>query len=100
MSQKQRVSCPSCEKKYAGVVGDEDDGGSLPVILPCLCVFCKACALAEEAKKHSIIIEPGDLHFYGPKPPRHFFRLGFSAIPTDRIRPGLKLLAGLIRQLS
>eukprot|EP00729_Bicosta_minor_P003885 gene3885-biopygen17820 len=46
----QRVSCPSCEKKYAGVVGGEDDGGSLPVILPCLCVFCKACALAEEAK--------------------------------------------------
>ena len=46
----QRVSCPSCEKKYAGVVGGEDDGGRLPVILPCLCVFCKACALAEEAK--------------------------------------------------
>ena len=48
----QRVSCPSCEKKYAGVVGDENDGGGsrLPVILPCLCVFCKACALAEEAK--------------------------------------------------
>lgn len=47
----QRVSCPSCEKKYAGAVGGvEDDGGSLPVILPCLCVFCKACALAEEAK--------------------------------------------------
>eukprot|EP00729_Bicosta_minor_P022067 gene22067-biopygen25406 len=46
----QRVSCPSCEKKYAGVVGGENDGGGLPVILPCLCVFCKACALAEEAK--------------------------------------------------
>eukprot|EP00729_Bicosta_minor_P030939 gene30939-biopygen14705 len=47
----QRVSCPSCEKKYAGAVeGDGDDGGRLPVILPCLCVFCKACALAEEAK--------------------------------------------------
>eukprot|EP00729_Bicosta_minor_P012546 gene12546-biopygen3295 len=45
-----RVSCPSCEKKYAGVVGGDGDGGRLPVILPCLCVFCKACALAEEAK--------------------------------------------------
>eukprot|EP00729_Bicosta_minor_P000618 gene618-biopygen24779 len=45
-----RVSCPSCEKKYAGVVGGDGDGGGLPVILPCLCVFCKACALAEEAK--------------------------------------------------
>eukprot|EP00729_Bicosta_minor_P014622 gene14622-biopygen24147 len=50
MSQKQRTSCPSCEKKYAGAVGGENDGGRLPVILPCLCVFCKACALAEEAK--------------------------------------------------
>eukprot|EP00729_Bicosta_minor_P003884 gene3884-biopygen17819 len=46
----QRVSCPSCEKKYAGAVGGDGDGGRLPVILPCLCVFCKACALAEEAK--------------------------------------------------
>ena len=46
----QRVSCPSCEKKYAGVVGGDGDGSRLPVILPCLCVFCKACALAEEAK--------------------------------------------------
>eukprot|EP00729_Bicosta_minor_P016416 gene16416-biopygen24187 len=52
MSQQPvvRVSCPSCEKKYAGVVGGDGAGSRLPVILPCLCVFCKACALAEEVK--------------------------------------------------
>eukprot|EP00729_Bicosta_minor_P007076 gene7076-biopygen14962 len=50
MSQQRRDSCPSCEKKYAGAVGDDDDASRLPVILPCLCVFCKECALAEEAK--------------------------------------------------
>eukprot|EP00729_Bicosta_minor_P032662 gene32662-biopygen18413 len=51
MAQQQRVSCPSCEKKYASVAGGEDDDGKrFPVILPCLCVFCKECALAEEAK--------------------------------------------------
>ena len=47
---ERRVSCPSCEKKYASVVGGEAGDGRLPVILPCLCVFCKECALAEEAK--------------------------------------------------
>ena len=59
-----------------------------------------ARVLAEEARKHSIIIEPGDLYFFGSNPPRHFFRLGFSAIPNDRITPGLKLLAALIDRLS
>ena len=59
-----------------------------------------ARVLAEEARKHSIIIEPGDLYFFGSNPPRHFFRLGFSAIPNDRITTGLKLLAALIDRLS
>jgi GntR family transcriptional regulator/MocR family aminotransferase len=59
-----------------------------------------ARVLAAEAKKIGIIIEPGDLHFYGPRPPTHFFRLGFSAIKTEQIRPGIKLLADLITQLS
>ncbi len=59
-----------------------------------------ARVLALEAKKIGIIIEPGDLHFYGPTPPKHFFRLGFSAIKTEQIRPGIKLLADLITQLT
>lgn len=40
-------SCPSCSKKYAGFGGED---ALKPVILPCLCRFCKGCALAEEAK--------------------------------------------------
>jgi GntR family transcriptional regulator/MocR family aminotransferase len=59
-----------------------------------------ARVLAEEAKKIGIIIEPGDLHFYGQNPPKHFFRLGFSAIKTEQIKPGLKLLADLINKLT
>ena len=35
-----------------------------------------------------ILIEPGDIHFLRPTPPRHAFRLGFSSIPVDRIEPG------------
>ena len=59
-----------------------------------------ARVLAEEAKKQGIIIEPGDVHFFSDQPPQHFFRLGFSAIPTDRIKPGLDVLAALITRLS
>eukprot|EP00729_Bicosta_minor_P029637 gene29637-biopygen14666 len=41
------TTCPSCCKKYAGVSGDDV---RKPVVLTCLCVFCKGCALQEEAK--------------------------------------------------
>eukprot|EP00729_Bicosta_minor_P000364 gene364-biopygen10824 len=41
------ATCPSCSKKYTGVGGEE---ARKPVVLTCLCVFCKACALQEEAK--------------------------------------------------
>eukprot|EP00729_Bicosta_minor_P016939 gene16939-biopygen26211 len=41
------TTCPSCRKKYAGVGGDD---ARKPVVFTCLCVFCKGCALQEEAK--------------------------------------------------
>ena len=44
-----------------------------------------------------IVIEPGDIHFLGPAPPRHAFRLGFSSISIDRIEPGLQALGDIIR---
>eukprot|EP00729_Bicosta_minor_P032689 gene32689-biopygen25521 len=37
--------CPSCGERYEGKGGP---GGRLPVIFPCLCKFCKVCALKEE----------------------------------------------------
>eukprot|EP00729_Bicosta_minor_P005299 gene5299-biopygen15838 len=41
------ATCPSCSNKYAGVGGED---ARKPVVLTCLCVFCKGCALQEEAK--------------------------------------------------
>jgi len=41
------TTCPSCCKKYAGFHGED---ARKPVVLTCLCVFCKQCALQEEAK--------------------------------------------------
>ncbi|MCZ6830204.1 MAG: PLP-dependent aminotransferase family protein, partial [Gammaproteobacteria bacterium] len=54
--------------------------------------------LAQRAAKVGIIIEPGDIHFQSQNPPTRFFRLGFSAIETGQIEPGIKLLSELIKQ--
>lgn len=40
-------TCPSCSKKYAGFGGED---AMKPVVLTCLCIFCKGCALQDEAK--------------------------------------------------
>eukprot|EP00729_Bicosta_minor_P032588 gene32588-biopygen27392 len=47
MASASTTTCPSCCKKYAGVNGED---ARKPVVLTCLCVFCKGCALQEEAK--------------------------------------------------
>ena len=55
--------------------------------------------LAREALSEGIVIEPGSLHFMSPKPPRNYFRLGFSSIATQKIAPGIEKLAALIRRV-
>ena len=52
--------------------------------------------LAARALDCGIIIEPGTIHFQQIDPPRQYFRLGFSAIRTDQIEPGIKRLASLL----
>eukprot|EP00729_Bicosta_minor_P001110 gene1110-biopygen29778 len=47
MASAPTTSCPSCCKKYAGCSGEDT---RKPVVLTCLCAFCKQCALQEEAK--------------------------------------------------
>lgn len=52
--------------------------------------------LAEAARLEGVLIEPGDVHFFEATPPVHCFRLGFSSIPLDRIREGIRRLGVLI----
>jgi len=52
--------------------------------------------LQQQAREHSLIIEPGDIHFYDDDPPLNFFRLGYSSIRLENIEPGIKLLSKLI----
>lgn len=55
-----------------------------------------AYQLCKRALKAGILIEPGEVHFMAPDPPKHFFRLGFSAIPTERIGEGIRQIAEML----
>jgi GntR family transcriptional regulator / MocR family aminotransferase len=55
--------------------------------------------LADVALSRGVVIEPGKDLFYGNNRPTQFFRLGFSSIPTDRIRPGIEILGKTLREL-
>ncbi len=56
-------------------------------------------ALQTLALQHGIIIEPG-ITYYCDTGPLNYFRLGYSSIATERIRPGLERLATLVSQLT
>jgi GntR family transcriptional regulator/MocR family aminotransferase len=55
--------------------------------------------LATEAMKEGILIEPGYVHFLDEDAPLHYFRLGYSSIPVERIEPGIRRLAAIIDRL-
>ncbi|MGF1611728.1 MAG: PLP-dependent aminotransferase family protein [Kiloniellales bacterium] len=57
-----------------------------------------ADVLARSALARGVVIEPGSIHFQAAKPPRNCFRLGFSSIAEDKIRPGIQLLAELMQE--
>ena len=52
--------------------------------------------LAVRAARSGILFEPGEVFFHGKNPPKNFFRMGFSSIPTDKIRPGVEKLIELL----
>ncbi|MCP3869443.1 MAG: PLP-dependent aminotransferase family protein [Gammaproteobacteria bacterium] len=57
-----------------------------------------AAELQNVARKQGVLIEPGEVYFNSPNPPRNYFRLGFSSIPVERIEPGIRKLSELIQQ--
>ena len=56
-------------------------------------------ALAAAAERAGVLIEPGDVFFAGDRPPRHYARLGFASIATERIAPGIAALASVHAEL-
>jgi GntR family transcriptional regulator/MocR family aminotransferase len=53
--------------------------------------------IAKAALAKGVVIEPGDVHFLEQPGPANFLRLGVSSIATERIEPGIKLLADVVR---
>ena len=56
-----------------------------------------AVSLGHEALKVGVVIEPGDACFLESPRPLNFFKLGFSGIPHDSIRPGIERLASILK---
>ena len=59
-----------------------------------------ANALAAEALKVGVVLEPGNLFFHGPKAPKNYFRLGFSSIKSEMIPEGIERIARIVAALS
>lgn len=51
------------------------------------------------AAEKGLLIISGDSYHFGDQLPRNFIKLGFSAIAPEAIEPGIKILAGLIKQI-
>ena len=56
--------------------------------------------LAREAAKEGVMIEPGRVLFAAEDGPRNYFRLGFSSIAEEKIEPGIRILASVVRRLA
>src|SRR6056297_2597253 len=52
--------------------------------------------LADDLRAQSVLIEPGAAFFAGPDVPRHFYRLGYSSIPSERIGDGVARIAAAL----
>jgi GntR family transcriptional regulator / MocR family aminotransferase len=48
--------------------------------------------LTQRLYRQGVVVEPGDVFFAGPRPPKHQLRIGYSSIPLDRIEPGARII--------
>lgn len=56
--------------------------------------------LAALLSPKGVLIEPGHKFFAGSSPPRNYYRLAYSSIPTPRIAEGIAILARTIQDMS
>ncbi len=49
--------------------------------------------LAARLYAKGVVVEPGDVFFAGARLPRHYLRIGYSSIATERIDAGVQLIA-------
>ena len=56
--------------------------------------------LAERLRGRGVLIEPGAAFFASEPAPRNYYRLAYSSIPAERIRPGLEILARELKAMT
>ncbi|MEL6960961.1 MAG: PLP-dependent aminotransferase family protein [Pseudomonadota bacterium] len=56
--------------------------------------------LADRLRPEGVLIEPGHAFFASPSPPRDFYRLAYSSIPTPRITEGVALIAKTLEGMA
>ncbi|KLN60083.1 2-aminoadipate aminotransferase [Kiloniella spongiae] len=56
--------------------------------------------LLKRALKKGVVLEPGTIYDFNAIPPKHFFRLGYTAIEHTSIENGLKQLHSTLNELS
>ena len=53
--------------------------------------------VAAHLRTQGVLIEPGGSFFHGDDPPRNFYRLAYSSIPSEKIGAGIALIAGALK---
>jgi GntR family transcriptional regulator/MocR family aminotransferase len=53
--------------------------------------------LAERALRRGVVVERGDIYFTEPAANRNYLRLGFAALASEAIEPGVAILGEVIR---
>lgn len=53
--------------------------------------------ISTKGRTHSVLVSPGQRYYSGPKRPSESLRIGFSAIPLERIDRGIMVLSEVIR---
>jgi GntR family transcriptional regulator/MocR family aminotransferase len=59
-----------------------------------------AYELSQRAEAGGVLIEPGNVFFSSERLGRNCFRLGYASIATDKIEPGIRKLAEILRDLQ
>ncbi len=72
-------------------------GASLWVETP---AWLDGAALALQARRHGVLIEPGDVFFARPPSPCNFFRLRLSSIDMAQIEPGIRALRDAVHEMA
>ncbi|WP_120498875.1 PLP-dependent aminotransferase family protein [Kiloniella sp. EL199] len=56
--------------------------------------------LLQKALKKGVVLEPGTIYYFDAIPPKHYFRLGFTAVKRTSIKDGLKQLRSTLSELD